>query len=140
MSANIEKLVEKVNSGNLSRKELENLLKNAIAKGGAELVVIACEQMLAKLPKARTGGAKKASYEIAEKRNGYNIMSSAYDSLGKLIKPELVDVAEELATNNLVTDISILKTQIKLYYKGRHFTSGCKPNKSVFWVSWEMIL
>lgn len=135
MSANFEKIIEKVNSGKLTRKELENLRKNAIAKGGAEVVVSACDTMLATLPKPRSGGGSKPSTEVAEKRSGYNIMSSALDSGGNLIKPELIEVAEELATYNLVTDISVLKTQIKLYYKGRHFTSGCKPNKSVFWVS-----
>jgi hypothetical protein len=111
------------------------LRKNAITKGGAEVIVSACDSMLATLPKPRSGGGRKASTEVAEKRGGYNIMSSAFDSSGNLIKPELIEVAEELSTYNLVSDISVLKTQIKLYYKGRHFTSGCKPNKSVFWVS-----
>ena len=135
MSANYDKIIEKVNSGIYSRKELENLLKNGLSKGGAEDVISACESMLSTLPNSRTGISKKASEEIAEKRKGYNIMSAAFDSTGNLIKPDLISVAEELVTNNLITDISILKTQIKLYYKGRHFTSGCKPSKSVFWVS-----
>ncbi|WP_156152863.1 hypothetical protein [Aeromonas sp. L_1B5_3] len=134
MNANFDKIIEKINSGKLTRKELENLRKNAIAKGGANVVVSACESMLAILPRPRSGGSKPSS-EVAEKRSGYNIMSSALDSSGNLIKPELIEVAEELATYNLVTDISVLKTQIKLYYKGRHFTAGCKPNKSVFWIS-----
>lgn len=135
MSVDIKKLVAKVHSGKFSRKELENLRKNAISKGGAEDVVTACDQMLASLPKPRGGGTRKTSSSIAEKRNGYTIMSTAYDSDGNLLKPGLVKVAEELATNNLVEDISILKTQIKLYYKGRHFTSGCKAHETIFWVS-----
>ena len=136
MSANFDKIIEKVNSGKLTRKELENLRKNATNKGGADTVVTACDEMLATLPKPRSGGgARQASAEVAEKRSGYNIMASAYDSNKNLIKPELVEIAELHATNNLVTDISILKTQIKLYYKGRHFTSGSRPTKGVFWIS-----
>ena len=134
MSVDIKKLVEKIHSGKYKRKELENLRKNAISKGSVEDVVIACDKMLASLPKPRSG-ARKASSEVAEKCNGYNIMSTAYDPDGNLLKPGLVKVAEELATNNLVEDISILKTQIKLYYKGRHYTSGCRPNEAIFWVS-----
>ena len=110
MSANFDKIIEKVKSGKLTRKELENLRKNAIARGGAEVVVSACDTMLATLPKPRSGGgARKAAEDIAEKRSGYNIMSSAYDAAGRLKKPELIEVAEELASYKLVTDISGLQ-------------------------------
>ena len=136
MSANFDKIIEKVNSGKLSRKELENLRNNAINKGGADAVVAACDTILASLPKARSGGgARQASTEVAEKRAGYNIMASAYDSNKNLLKPQLIEIAELHVTNNLISDISILKTQIKLYYKGRHFTSGSTPTKGVFWIS-----
>ena len=135
MSVSFDKIIEKVNSGKLTRKELENLRKNAINKGGADTVVSACDTMLATLPKQRSSGTRQTSSEVAEKRSGYNIMASAYDSNKNLLKPELVEIAELHVTNNLVSDISILKTQIKLYYKGRHFTSGSKPTKGVFWIS-----
>jgi hypothetical protein len=91
--------------------------------------------MLSQLPKSRTGGGKRASSEVAEKKDGYNIMASAYDTDNSLFSPELIEIAEFHAQNNLVTDISILKTQIKLYFKGRHFTSGARTKKGVFWVS-----
>ena len=45
MSSNFDKIIEKVNSGKLTRKELENLRKNAINKGGADDVVTACDSM-----------------------------------------------------------------------------------------------
>jgi len=43
MSVDIPKLIEKVNSGEYTRQQLETLRKNAIAKGGAPEVVAACE-------------------------------------------------------------------------------------------------
>jgi hypothetical protein len=135
MNSNYEKIIEKVNSGNLSRKELDNLLKNATTKGGAEDVVLACEKMLASLPQKKTTGGKKASSEIVENRDGYNIMAAAYNPDKSLVTPELVELAEFHTKNNLITDISVLKTQIKLYYKGRHFTSGVRTRKGVFWIS-----
>jgi len=94
MSVDIPKLIEKINSGGFSRQQLETLRKNAIAKGGAPEVVSACESMLATLPKPRKGGAGKMKDEIAETRNGFVVMRSAYGSSGKLIKPELVAVAK----------------------------------------------
>jgi hypothetical protein len=72
---------------------------------------------------------------VAEKRCGYNIMSTAFDSDGNLCKPALIEVAEEIASYNLRTDISVLKTEIRLYYEGRHFFCGCKPSQSIYWIS-----
>lgn len=135
MSSKYAKIIEKVESGKLSRKELETLLKNATTKGDGEDVVAACEAMIASLPKARSGTSKKSSAEISEKRDGYNIMASAFDEKGNLYSPGLIEVAEFHSKNNLVTDISVLKTQIKLYYKGRHFTSGIRAKKGIFWIS-----
>ena len=135
MSSKYAKIIEKIESGKLSRKELETLLKNATVKGGAEDVIAACKAMIDRLPKTRSGKSKRSSGEISEKRNGYNIMASAIDEKGNLYSPELIELAEFHAKNNLVTDISVLKTQIKLYYKGRHFTSGVRVKKGIFWVS-----
>ena len=135
MSSKYAKIISKIESGKLSRKELEILLKNARAKGGGEDVISACELMLSQLPKSRAGGGRKASAEISEKRDGYNIMAAAIDEKGNLYSPELIEIAEFHSNNNLVTDISVLKTQIKLYYKGHHFTSGGRTKKGVFWIS-----
>jgi hypothetical protein len=62
-------------------------------------------------------------------------MASAYDADKNLFSPELIEIAEFHAQSNLIKDISVLKTQIKLYYKGRHFTSGTRAKKGVFWIS-----
>ena len=91
--------------------------------------------MLSKLPKPRSGGGKRVTGEILEKRDGYNIMTSAYDTENNLLRPELIEVAEFYASNNLIKDITVRKTQITLYYKGRHFTSGVNTKKGLFWVS-----
>ena len=101
MGVDIPKLIGKINSGDYSRHQLETLRKNAIAKGGAPEVVSACEAMLETLPRPRKGRAGKAKDKIAEQRNGFVIMRSAYDNSGELIKPELVSVAKELSENSL---------------------------------------
>jgi len=59
-------------------------------------------------------------------------MSSAFDTNGKLLKPELLSVADELVTNPFVKDISVPKKQLKLYHKGRHFTAGCISKSPTF--------
>ncbi len=137
MGVDIPKLIEKINSEKFTRQQLENLRKNVIAKGGtgAKKVVSACESQLAALPKSRKGGGGKSKDTVAETKNGFVIMQSAFNSTGHLLKPELVEVAKELSSNTLVTDVAILKSQIKLYYKGRHFTSGRRPNKEIYWLS-----
>jgi hypothetical protein len=135
MTSKYEKIIEKVESGKLSKKELETLLKNATAKGGADDVIAACESMIASLPKSRVGSSARSSGAVSEKRDGYNIMASAINAKGDLYLPALIEVAEFHSKNNLITEISVLKTQIKLYYKGRHFTSGVRTKKGVFWVS-----
>jgi len=135
MDTRIDRALIRVKSGKLTRNELENLRKNALRIGGAEQVVEACDQILSKLPLAKKGGIRKTSSTIAESKNGYNIMSSAFDTNGKLLKPELLSVADELVTNPFVKDISVLKTQLKLYYKGRHFTAGCISKGPTFWVT-----
>ncbi len=61
-------------------------------------------------------------------------MHSALSEDGSLLKPELLLVADELVTNQLVSNINVLKTQLNLYYKGRHFTAGCKAKSTIFWV------
>jgi len=134
MNDRIKNAIERARSGKLSKKELGNLRNNALRIGDAEELILVCDEMLSKLPTRGKSGGRKSSVDIAEKKDGYNIVRSAYTDDGILRKPELVGVAEELAKNNLVSDISILKTQIKLYYRGRHFTADCKPDKSLFWV------
>ena len=134
MAVDIAKLIEKIKNGNYSPQELENLRKNSKSRSVDE-VVSACDEMLSQSRKLSTGGGRKTQDEMAELRSGFVIMRSAYDADNKLLRPEMIKVAEELSRNQHVNEISILKTQIKLYYKGRHFTSGQRPQKELFWLS-----
>ena len=53
MAVDITKLVEKILDGKFSRKELDNLRKNAESRNVGE-VITACDEMLSSLPKKRT--------------------------------------------------------------------------------------
>jgi len=132
MNSRIERALARVLSGKLNRRELEAFRKNTLKIDNADEVIDACDEMLAKLPRSRTGKSKKESNDIAEKGDGYVIMSSAYNEDGKLRRPELVDVAKEIARYPLVNDVAILKTQIRFYYKGRHMTAGCHTDSKYF--------
>ena len=134
MAVDLSKIVEKINDGGYSMGELQNLKKNAIDRG-IEKIVIACDAAMLANSKTTNVRTKKTHEEIAELRCGFNVMASAFGDDNRLLKPELISVAEELSKNANVTEISVLKTQISLYYKGRHFTSGIRTKKSVFWIS-----
>jgi hypothetical protein len=134
LTVNIAKKIEQIRSGNYSRQELETWRENASARGAPE-VVSACDEMLAKLPQPR--GRRSAAdhdHEVVESRVGYTIMRSAFGDDGNMRMPYLVPVAEELAKISNVSDVSILKTEIRLYFKGRHFTAGYRPKKKVYWL------
>ncbi len=131
----IKELIERIEGGKYDLKQLTNLHKNIIDKGGDEALVEACVNNLAKLKRAKTASARSPSNEIAETRNGFDILKSAFDSGGNILKPELIEIAEELVTYNRVEDVSIKKTQIAFYYKGRHFTSGYERKKCRFYVA-----
>jgi hypothetical protein len=135
MAVDIKKKVELVRSGTYSRQQLENLRENAGRLGATE-VVSACDEMLAKLPKlrARTTRADR-DQEVVESRSGFAIMRSAYDDQGELLKPRLVPVAEELARDPHVSDVAILKSEIRLYFRGRHLVAGCRPKKQKYYLS-----
>lgn len=135
MNEKFLKVIEKINSGRYSRKELETLRKNALEIGNAEIVVSACDEMLATLVKKQSPASTRTPDNIAEERAGYSIMVSALDAEGQLITPELVGIAEELSTNGLVNNISILKKEIRLYYKGRHLTSRNNGKKPGAWIT-----
>ncbi|WED22686.1 hypothetical protein L3Q72_04605 [Vibrio sp. JC009] len=135
MAVNIEELIDKIRAGKYSYQQLNNIRKNAESKGFAEVMSV-CDEMLAQSTKAKPTGKRASKKDsVASSRKGFVIMQSAYDDDSNLINPELIKVAEELSTIPNVTDISIRKTQVVLYYKGRHFTSGQRPKKDVFWVS-----
>jgi len=97
--------------------------------------VEACVNNLAKLKRAKTAGTRSPSKEIAETRGGFDILKAAFDSGGNILKPELIEIAEELVSYNQVEDVTIKKTQIVFYYKGRHFTSGYERKKNRFYVA-----
>jgi hypothetical protein len=137
MNEKFLKIIEKIKSGRYSRKELETLRKNALNIGNAEIVVSACDDMLATLAQKQSPAKTKSKTpdNIAEERTGYSIMVSALDAEGHFITPELVGIAEELATNGLVDNISILKKEIRLYYKGRHLTARNNGKKPGAWLT-----
>lgn len=135
MTVDIKRKVEQVRSGTYSRQQLENLRSNA-GRLGVEEVVSACDEMLAKLPKSRGRPAgADIDHEVVERRSGYSIMRSAYDDNSKLLKPHLVPVAEELARDPHVSDVAVLKSEIRLYFKGRHLVAGCRPKKQKYYLS-----
>jgi hypothetical protein len=134
MNSKIENALSKVKSGKLDQKQLENIKKNASLIGGADEVVNACVEMLARLPKS--GGAKggnRGSGPVIEKE-GYSVSAAAYDDNGELKKPELMPIVSELVINQMATGIIILKTMIKYYYKGRHMTAGSNTKGRNYYV------
>jgi hypothetical protein len=44
-------------------------------------------------------------------------------------------VAEELARDPHVSEVAILKSEIRLYFKGRHLVAGCRPRKQKYYLS-----
>ena len=129
----MSKLLDNITSEKYSRKELETLIKNAINKGGYEDIIEACEIELSKLKKKAPSGKKgRASDIVVEKKDGYSIMASAYLENGELRKPELMAVAKIISEHPQAQDVAIMKTQIRLYYKGRHMVSGIKSNET-YW-------
>jgi hypothetical protein len=134
MNSKIENALSKVNSGKLNQQQLENMKKNAIRIGGADEVVSACDEMLARLPKSGGGkGGNRGSGPVIGKE-GYSVSAAAYDDNGELKKPELMPIVSELVINQMATDITILKTQIKYYYKGRHMTAGSNTKGRNYYV------
>jgi hypothetical protein len=131
----VDKALQSANSGNLSRQELENLRKNALRMDGAEQVVEACDRMLSMYHESKSGSTREISSVIAETRNGYNIMCSAFTESGVLIKPELTLVADELVNHQFVRDIAVFKTQLKLSFKGHPFTAGCNTKCTLYWLA-----
>ncbi|WED24726.1 hypothetical protein L3Q72_17780 [Vibrio sp. JC009] len=135
MAVNIAELIEKIRTGKYSNQQLLNIRKNAESKGFTEVMSV-CDEILAQSAKVQSTGRRGSKNDrVVDSREGFVIMQSAYDDDSNLINPELIKVAQELSTNPNVTDISIRKTQVVLYYKGRHLTSGQRPKKEVFWVS-----
>ena len=108
--------------------------KNAIRIGGAHEVVDACDEMLAQLPKSSSRKGRKGSIDPVIEKEGYFVTKAAYAENGELKKPELIPIVGELVSNPMATDITILKTQIKYYYKGRHMTTGSNTKGSNFYV------
>ena len=126
-------ILDNIANGKYGRKELETLLKNATKKGGHEDVIEACNLALAAMPKKASSGSRaNPAGAIAEEKDGYAIMVSAYGKTGELLKPELMPIAKELAMHALVEDVAIMKTQIRLYLKGRHMTAGV-ASKGGYW-------
>jgi hypothetical protein len=91
------------------------------------------------LSKAKQSGGRRSGTErdneVAESRPGYNIMRSARGDDGNLRMPYLIPVAEELAKNSHVSEIAILKSEMRFYFKGRHLVAGYRPKKKVCYLS-----
>lgn len=124
----------RITSGELTDKQLKTLRTNAVAKGGHEDVVQACDAELTR--RSRSGGARQRNspdHVAAERRNGYSIMVSAMTADGQLRKPELVPLAETICLQALVDDVAILKTQVRFYYRGHHMVSAT-VRKGGFWI------
>ncbi len=134
MNSRIENALSSINSGKLNQQQLENMRKNAIRIGGAEEVVSACDEMLSQLRKSSGSKVGKKSNRLLTEKEGYTIDSLAFDANGELRKPELMPIVSELVINQLATDITVLKTQIKYYYRGRHMTAGSNTKGETYYV------
>ncbi len=129
----MSKILDNVVNGKYNRKELETLIKNATNKGGHEDVIDACQKELSKLRnKSRSGNRGKRSGVVVEEKDGYSIMASAYTESGELRHPELMPLAKIISDHPLAQDVAIMKTQVRLYYRGRHMISGIKSN-GIIW-------
>lgn len=131
MNSRIENALNSIKSGKLDQQQLESMRKNAMRIGGAEEVVTACDEMLSQLPKS---SGNKRGKKILTEKDGYSVDSEAYDENGELRKPELMPVVKELVMNQMVTDITILKTLIKYDYRGRSMTAGSNTKGKNYYV------
>lgn len=135
MEPYVSELIGKVNQGKFDRKQLENLHRNAVNREGAEELALACEETLATMPKTRRGLTNNAAKKAAELSRGYSIIPHAVDEEGNLYKPELETLAKGLASVESITEITILKTQIKFHFQDEDFSAGAKSKGQIFWIS-----
>ena len=124
--------IEKIEAGALSREQLTTLRSNAIAKGGNEDLVAACDRALAQIARSKGKGQNGPDHVVAEKRPGYSIMASGMDSTGKVTDERLVPIAEAISKHSSVDDVAILKTQIRFYFKGHHMVCGVAAKGGYF--------
>lgn len=125
-------IIDNVVNGKYSKKELETLIKNATNKGGHEDIIAACKQELINVSKKPSTVSKRKNSNVAEEKDGYSIMRSAYTKEGDLRHPELIQLAKLISDHPFAQNVAIMKTQIRLYYKDRHMISGIKSN-GIFW-------
>ncbi|MEQ3695005.1 MAG: hypothetical protein ABNH16_12530 [Thalassolituus sp.] len=131
-----EDIIGKIESYEYTRDELKRLKNNASRPSKwtelqKQKMLDAIEYALKHMP---SGISRKESREIVEDRGNYKIAREAMEG-DRLLQPKLAVLADSISTLNGISDITVLKTQLRLYLHGKHFFAGVKGSGDVFWIS-----
>jgi hypothetical protein len=124
--------IEQVTSGAFSKEQLQTLRTNAIAKGGNDELVEACDKALAQIARTKGKGKDGPDHVVAERRSGFAIMVSGLNNSGSIADERLLPLAAAVSKYSSVKDVAVLKTQIRFYYKGHHMVCGVAAKGGYF--------
>ena len=130
----IDDILGKIESYDYTRQELLKFKDNADrsrtwTKEEQQRLLSAIEHALSTMPVENN---RKTAREIVEDKGDYVITREALDG-DQLTRLEAL--AAELASVSGVSDTTILKTQLRLYFHGKHFFAGVKKSGDVCWLS-----
>jgi hypothetical protein len=131
-----EDIIGKIESYEYTRDELKRLKSNASRPSKwtefqKQKMLEAIEYALKHMP---SGRSRKESREIIEDRGDYKIAREAMDG-DPLIQKKLKELAGAISAVGGISEITVLKTQLRLYLHGKHFFAGVKGGGDVFWTS-----
>ena len=130
----IDDILGKIESYEYTREELLKLKSNASrartwGEEGKNKILVAIEHALEHMPADKN---RKADREIVIDKGEYKISRGGRDG-GNLERLEAIAVA--LSRVPGISDMTILKTQIRIYLYGKHFFAGLKSTPGACWIS-----
>ena len=130
----IDDILGKVESYEYTKAELLKFKENADrsrtwTEKEKQRLLSAIEHALSTMPVENN---RKTAREIVEDKGSYKIAREALDG-DHLTKLEAL--AKELASVAGVSDMVVLKTQLRLYLHGKHFFAGLRKSGDLCWLS-----
>ncbi|MAX85689.1 MULTISPECIES: hypothetical protein [Thalassolituus] len=130
----IDDILGKIESYEYTREELLKLKLNAIrartwGEEGKNKLLAAIEYALEHMPVDKN---RKTDREVIIDKGDYKISRGGRDG-GNLARLEAI--AMSLSKVPGISDMTILKTQIRIYLYGKHFFAGLKSTANDCWIS-----